>query len=168
MISPPEKEWDGDLITHNLPPPVGLIECKTVLDVGAGIRPMNWYKPSHHICIEPYDRYVDRLRAAGYFVFQETALYALKRLDTFDAVYLLDVIEHMEKDEGLEVVSLAKEKAHQQVVIFTPWGFMEQEEDAWGLGGDYWQKHRSGWLPEDLPGFECYRYAKGFYGVFTA
>lgn len=166
-----------DIETHTLPRPEGLIECDHVLDIGAGIRPMNWYDPSVHICVEPYDVYVDRLRAAGYEVAQGTALAALRDMQrknlTTDAIYLLDVIEHMDKDEGLEVIELAKEYARIQVVIYTPWGFVEQTEDEWGLGGDYWQTHRSGWLPEDLPGFDCYEYrprgeTEGFYGVFTA
>ena len=156
------------LIKHNLPRPEGLIECESVLDIGCGIRPMNWYKPDQHICIEPYDAYIDRLRAAGYAAFQETALHALKKGRTAEGIYLLDVIEHMDKDEGLAVIELAKVQVQVQIVIFTPWGFMEQETDEWGLGGHYWQKHRSGWKPEDLPGFDCYRWGKGFYGVFTA
>ena len=53
------------LMKHHLPRPPGLSECDTVLDVGAGIRPMNWYAPAEHLCVEPYGPYADRLEAAG-------------------------------------------------------------------------------------------------------
>ncbi len=41
--------------------------------------------------------------------------------------------------------------------MFTPLGFTEQdapenEKDPWGHGGGFeWQRHRSGWTPEDFP-----------------
>jgi hypothetical protein len=162
-----------NLIKHDLPRPPGLIECNVVLDVGAGIRPMNWYEPAEHICVEPYGPYADRLKAAGFLVVQATALQALRAVEgPVDAIYLLDVIEHMEKAEALEVIDLAKAKAARQVVVFTPYGFMQQDSDVWGLGGHHWQTHRSGWLPEEFPGWQCERYGwppfEGFYAVWTA
>ncbi len=140
------------LLRHTLPRPKGVIECDVVLDVGAGIRPFNWYKPKHHVCIEPYEPYCELLEAAQFEVYQMTAVEALDLLmfDRIDAVYLLDVIEHMEKEPALHVLEQAKAMARVQVVIYTPWGFMEQTKDGWGLGGHSWQTHRSGWLPEEF------------------
>lgn len=77
-----------------------------------------------------------------------------------DTVFMLDVIEHMEKEVGRQVLVEAARVARQQVVVFTPYGFHEndaQDErsglDAWGLHGAEMQRHRSGWLPEDFPGW---------------
>lgn len=163
----PDDQWRADgLQKHNLPRPDGLIECSTVLDIGAGIRPMQWYKPDHHICVEPYKPYCDLLEKAGYVVFNATAEIALKELEA-PAIYLLDVIEHLEKDLALEVIELAKQKAYRQLVIYTPMGFMEQDEDGWDLGGDEWQTHRSGWLPNEFPDWNTYRYARGFFAIWT-
>lgn len=127
---------------------------------------MSWYKPSRHICVEPYGPYADVLESSGFEVVRKSALEALKETKA-QAVYLLDVIEHMEKDEAREVIELSMRA--DQVVIFTPYGFVPQESDAWGMGGEYWQKHRSGWLPEEFPGWETYRRAaiEGFYAVLT-
>ena len=161
-----ESEWrDDGLIKHNLPAPAGLIEVETVIDVGAGIRPMQWYQPRRHICLEPHDRYCDKLRNAGYAYVQATAS-VLKDM-TAEGVYLLDVIEHMEKHEGLEIIELAKKAATKQVIIYTPKGFLEQEGDAWGFGGDYWQKHRSGWLPGEFPGWLIEIYARSFFAIWN-
>jgi len=172
--SPPDSEWDGDLIIHNLPAPEGMIECETVLDIGSGIRPMNWYKPKQHICLDPYDPYLERLAGYGYKTICSTAKHYLTNRskfiydDDFEAIYMLDVIEHMHKNEGQEVIELAKEVTGTQLIIFTPKGFMEQTEDAWGLGGHEWQTHRSGWLPGEFPGWRIQMYAKGFFASWNS
>ena len=157
-----------DIVEHTLPPPPELIECDTVLDIGAGIRPMQWYVPDNFlICVEPHDPYADILEDAGYIVVRQTAIVALQSAMVFEAVYLLDVLEHMHKVEGMEVIELAKEKATKQVIIFTPKGFTEQTEDVWNLGGEYWQKHRSGWLPGEFPGWAISYFDTGFFAVWT-
>ena len=133
-------------------------ECGVVLDVGAGIRPMNLYKPKQHICVEPFEPYCKILKNEGYSdVWHMTAMQALRYcLDEFvpiEAIFLLDVIEHMEKEHGQHVIELAQAVALEQIVLYTPYGFMVQNEDKWGLGGDEWQIHRSGWVPEEFPGW---------------
>lgn len=64
-----------------------------------------------------------------------------------DTVLLVDVIEHLEKEEALDLLSKTFSIASQQVVVFTPLGFFEQDNtdgiDAWGLHGGEWQTHRS-------------------------
>ncbi len=67
---------------------------------------------------------------------------------------MIDVVEHLEKEEGLRLLCLTERIARRQIVLFTPLGFMPQEhldgKDAWGLEGGRWQEHKSGWLPEDF------------------
>jgi hypothetical protein len=158
------------LLRHDLPRPRGLIECDVVLDVGAGIRPMAWYAPAEHICVEPFAPYAERLEAAGYMVLRATALQALRSIEgPVDAVYMLDVIEHMDKPEGLHVIELAKTHAR-QIVVHTPHGFQPQTGDVWGLGGEFWQEHRSGWTPDDFPGWAIHLHPvdNSFTAVWTA
>lgn len=145
-----DSDRPGPVIrSHTLRRPAGLIECKSVLDVGAGIRPMQWYRPQTHICIEPFGPYADVLEDAGMTVIPARATAALQALRA-EAVYMLDVIEHMDKKEGQWALDLAVKAASRQVVVFTPVGFHEQLTDAWGMGGDYWQMHKSGWLPAEF------------------
>jgi hypothetical protein len=154
-----------------LPRPAGLIEVDKVLDIGVGLRPMGWYVPKKYVCAEPYEGYAEKLRAAGFNVVPLTALDMLKGTlpGDFDAIYLLDVIEHMERIEGLRVLELAFETKPKQVVVSTPNGFLAQHGDAWGLGGEYWQEHRSGWTPADFPGWTISLYDNGAQcGGFTA
>jgi 2-polyprenyl-3-methyl-5-hydroxy-6-metoxy-1,4-benzoquinol methylase len=73
--------------------------------------------------------------------------------DSLDSVTLIDVIEHFEKEVAFDVLSQAEEIAAKKVIVFTPRGFFKQEEvDHYGLGGESYQRHRSGWEVEDFEG----------------
>lgn len=161
------KWLPNGLVEHNLERPWCLEEVDEIYDIGAGLRPQQWYQPERHLCVEPCRRYAEVLRKAGFEVVQETAADFLSHAERTDAIYLLDVIEHMQKEVALDVIQMARRKVKKQLVIFTPFGFMEQNDDGWGYGEDSWQKHRSGWLPEEFPDYRTWRYARGFFAVFT-
>lgn len=70
---------------------------------------------------------------------------------SLDSITFIDVIEHLEKGAALSVLSQAEVIAAQKVIVFTPRGFFRQEEvDHYGLGGENYQCHRSGWEIEDF------------------
>lgn len=130
----------------------------TCVDIGPGIKPQTLAKFVTHLCVEPHIEYVERLARDRYPVMMLSAIDALPRLRPVDVVFLLDVIEHMDRAEGEAVLELAKVTGR-QVVVFTPLGYLPQsyaegEKDAWGMNGTYWQTHRSGWTPDDFPGWE--------------
>lgn len=153
----------AEVTQSGLPRPDGLIEVDTVLDIGPGIRPMGWYTPERHICVEPHGPYADMLYRAGYEVWRVPALVALANAEpgSIDAIYMLDVIEHMEREEGEEALRLAQALSPKQIVVATPVGFLPQHGDQWGLGGEHWQEHRSGWVPADFPGWRISYYDNG-------
>ncbi len=130
---------------------------RDVVDIGPGIRPQCFIEAARALCIEPHDEYAEWLRRHGHEVVQATAQEALPGLGRVDTIFLLDVIEHLEKADGVEVLRLAVEKAA-QVVVFTPLGFLEQryegdQRDGWGMNGQHWQTHRSGWTLDEFPGW---------------
>jgi len=136
-------------------------EPADLIDVGVGIRPQPFFPQARAICIEPHHEYADWLEARGFQVRRGTALECLPALPMVDTVMMLDVIEHMERPEAERVLVLAKERARHQVVVFTPLGFRTQEygpgeRDAWGMNGTFWQTHRSGWEPQDFPGWQTF------------
>jgi hypothetical protein len=68
-----------------------------------------------------------------------------------DSVTLIDVIEHFEKKMGYEVLRQAEKIADRKIIVFTPRGYFKQKEvDHYGLGGEKFQRHRSGWDVEDF------------------
>ncbi|SDS92312.1 Methyltransferase domain-containing protein [Paenibacillaceae bacterium GAS479] len=71
--------------------------------------------------------------------------------DSFTVVTLVDVLEHFAKSDALELLMQAENVAKERVVLFTPRGFFPQEGvDHYGLNGEEYQTHRSGWEPEEL------------------
>lgn len=143
-----------------------------ILDIGAGIRPQKFFKPKTHFCAEPHPEYAKWLKEQGYLVRQCTALEILEEIYHVDTIFMLDVIEHMEKADGVLARDISKRKAS-QVVVYTPNGFKEQsykpgEKDAWGMNGTYWQTHRSGWTPEDFDGWDITAEQGSFFALFTA
>lgn len=137
-------------------------EVDVVLDIGCGIRPMNYFRPNLHLMVEPWKEYADILtyrysHDKSVIVLRIGALESLKTLgdNSVDSIFLLDVIEHLEKDVGKAVLKECERVARQQIVLFTPLGFMPQhvndsEKDGWGLNGVAVQEHLSGWEPEEF------------------
>lgn len=156
------------LFKHTLVPDLaGLAEQvgepKTVIDVGAGLRPATWANAKRHICIEPCKVYADVLRAHGFEVIEKRAGPGLK--GTWgDLVLMLDVIEHMDKADGYAAIWHAMASAP-KIIIYTPNGFVPQSDDKWGAGQHDWQEHRSGWTPDDFPGWKIIEGKEGFAAI---
>lgn len=140
-----------------------ILSALVVLDIGCGIMPQRYVTPLVHICFEPYLGYVRKLKTKvkneqdrSYLILNgtwkdATELFPAKSVDT---VFLLDIIEHLEKSEAKKLIRLTERIARKQIVIFTTLGFMPQHHeggrDAWGLYGGKWQEHKSGWWPKDF------------------
>lgn len=132
-----------------------------VFDIGCGIVPMNYFRPKVHFMVEPWKEYADILtyrhrNDKSVIILRIGALEALRSLSdkSIDSIFMLDVIEHLEKDVGRSVLAECERVAREQIVIFTPLGFMPQhmesgEKDGWGLSGSSVQEHLSGWTPEE-------------------
>ena len=78
---------------------------------------------------------IDILSAAEYF-----------GENSFDCVVALDVIEHLEKTDGLRLLDQMEIIAREKVIIFTPNGFLEQKP----FDGNEWQRHISGWEIDEM------------------
>jgi SAM-dependent methyltransferase len=71
---------------------------------------------------------------------------------SFDAVVAFDLIEHLDREDGFELLRAMERIARERVVVFTPNGFLRQAASADNL----LQRHRSGWTADDfrLRGYE--------------
>jgi len=134
-----------------------------VLDIGCGIRPQEKIIPAVHICCDPCQQYIEHLqnkvkdkRDRQYVIIKAgwSEIINMFPPESVDTVFLLDVVEHIEKEEGKELLRATEAIARRQVVVFTPLVFFPQHcpdgKDAWGLDGGKWQEHKSGWQPEDF------------------
>lgn len=135
---------------------------KNCLDIGCGIRPQTYLVPSHahHLC-DPHGPYLEiaktkRERDGNVTIASWEEVLEIYEPNSVETVFLLDIIEHLEKDQGQKLLQPTVDLATKQVVIFTPYGFLAQElldgPDPWGMttGANQLQVHRSGWLPEDF------------------
>lgn len=132
----------------------------SVLDLGCGIRPfagLDFGNPSLHVDV--YGEYLERIRDSRLTLKlnlkEDLSAYFVD--DSYDVVLLLDIIEHLVKEDALKLIDRSKRIARRKVVIWTPNGFLKQSGDAWGFHGDFWQEHRSGFSIQELSyaGFTC-------------
>jgi len=64
----------------------------------------------------------------------------------FDVVVASHVIEHLARDEGYDLLRRLEDMARGILYIETPFGFKSQDDSD----GNAWQRHSSGWFPEDF------------------
>lgn len=162
-LPPPRRidtTWDGytmvEMAQRLMP------VCRTFVDVGAGIKPCEFMLAKRHVVVEPWAQYHDIAKKAvphieilnGDWKSQRDAVVMLCP----DVIVASDVIEHMDKADGMAFKHDIERMSADGAVVFTPYGFKEQsykegEKDSWGYGGTHWQTHRSGWLPEEFEGW---------------
>lgn len=154
----PREDWAANAADKILRPaglwPFEPGELQTVLDVGCGLSLKSQYLDIPvRVGVDIFPTYLARIEAAVPFV---PVVADVRQLDTifpaksFDLVLALDIIEHVEKDESRKLISTCEWLARKAVVLLTPKGFVPQDIDIWGHGGDHWQTHRCGWEPEEL------------------
>jgi 2-polyprenyl-3-methyl-5-hydroxy-6-metoxy-1,4-benzoquinol methylase len=135
---------------HALTKAVG--DCETLLDVGCGA-----YSPLQSLRRKPYCTGVDAFepsikasRSKGiHDEYRQLNILELENNfeeNSYDCVLLNDVIEHLEKEDGLKLIRMLEKIAKKHVIIFTPNGFVPQEP----FEGNPWQEHKSGWSVKEM------------------
>jgi 2-polyprenyl-3-methyl-5-hydroxy-6-metoxy-1,4-benzoquinol methylase len=73
---------------------------------------------------------------------------------SFDAVLLIEVLEHLPREEGVRLLENASKWTKNVLVVCTPNGFIAQRE----YDSNPLQAHKSGWTVKQLEqlGFKCY------------
>jgi SAM-dependent methyltransferase len=136
-------------------------EVDSILDLGCGLSCKSQYlKARIKVGVDIHRPY---LRIAGLdydgtlISYDVTKIQELFLEKSFDVVLLLDIVEHIEKEYALELIKNCEYIARKAVIIETPSGYIPQNIDIQGHGGDEYQTHRCGWDVQELEslGYIC-------------
>ena len=132
-----------------------LSDSRTVLDIGCGIgETLKDFCCPIKIGVDAHRPYLEHAKYGDQFIklnFRAEHLNELFLPKSFDSITLIDVLEHFEKAVAWDVLRQVEEIAAKRVIIFTPRGYFQQLDfDYYGLGGESFQRHRSGWEVEDF------------------
>ena len=122
-----------------------LRDCSTVLDLGCGPNsPVGALKHlTTRVGVEPFGPYFELAKSRN--THDQFHQKLITELDfeprSFDAVIMIDVIEHMTEEDGLNALRLAEKWARKKVIINSPNGYIPQKS----LDGNPLQEHKSGW-----------------------
>lgn len=133
-------------------------EIENVLDVGCGSRLRSKLiepTPKMILGIDLHESYLNDIKSAVPYSVIKYNLNDRLRDDmflsrSFDIVYAIDVLEHIEYSTALVVIHNMKRIARKAVVVKVPDGHVPQNIDITGYGADELQTHRSTWCTETL------------------
>ncbi len=135
-----------------------LMRCDSVLDLGCGRHSMVPIIPSSidTTGVELFEpHYQEAVQKGRHKKYIRSDIRAVEFPDkSFDAVVMLDVLEHLTKEEGEALLKKMSQWARKKVVIFTPNGFLHQDE----YDSNPYMEHKSGWTADEFAekGFRVY------------
>lgn len=130
-------------------------DAATLLDIGCGLcRIVEDLPVKVRVGLDIHRPYLERAKITATDIALVNAdargIQDLFMEDSFDVVTLVDVVEHFTKRQGQRLLRQAQHIAKKQVIVFAPRGKDPQTGDAWGMGGEKYQRHRSDWQPADF------------------
>jgi hypothetical protein len=159
----PKEDWVKnpvhEILKRNNLWPFGPIN--SVLDVACGLSlKSKFLEPKIIVGVDIYSQYFQKIECSiPYTVIKYDVRHLLDIFQprSFEVVYALDIIEHLEKHESLSLIEQCKIIATKAVVVETPLGYIPQNLDILGYGGHEYQTHRCGWEVEELQSldFSC-------------
>ncbi|HKO36012.1 MAG TPA: class I SAM-dependent methyltransferase [Pyrinomonadaceae bacterium] len=134
-------------------------DCSLTLDVGCGgFSHLTHFRPAiTSVGLDVFPQAIEKSKANRVHdqyivgdILRESADDLLARAGgrKFDLVMLYDVIEHLPKRRGYELLEKCEELSSKYVLLQTPNGFLPQGPEF----GNEHQRHLSGWFPHDFEG----------------
>ncbi len=139
--------WLGQLILPYIEP------NDSVLDLGCGMVSATGNIGANHFAVDCYVPYLEELSRKGMKVLMGhlPGIINIFLQGSWDHVLLLDVVEHLKKEDAITTIIGAKNIARKSVFINTPKGFVNQTaNDLLGGGKNKWQQHLCGFEQSEL------------------
>jgi SAM-dependent methyltransferase len=145
-------------------------ESCSMLDIGVGkgeianiIRKRKNYYMVGIDLFKPYLMLCKRIPAHDDYILADARNLPF-RDGSFDVCLAFDVIEHLNRNQGIQLAERLERIALEQVVIFTPMAYVPQRQ----FDGNIFLEHKSGYLPFDfesrgytVKGINGFRFLKG-------
>lgn len=135
-----------------------LKNCETILDLGCGpSSPIkNCKNIKYSVGVEIFDKYLKLSKKQK--IHNEYIKKNILDLDfpkkSFDAVIMIEVLEHLSKEDGKKIIKLANKWAKKKIIISTPNNYFPMDI----VDENKYQKHLSGWNIDTFKklGFKCH------------
>lgn len=122
-----------------------LKDCATVLDLGCGpSSPLQYCRNvKYSVGVEAFDDYLKKSKKQKiHSKYIKSRIEDLEFPDkSFDAVIMIEVLEHLPTKTGVKMLSKAEKWAKKKLIVSSPNGFVAQK----ALDSNSLQKHLSGW-----------------------
>ena len=124
---------------------------KNILDLGCGYNSPLFLIPKKYKKVTGIEKckthFIKAREIGNYDVLFNIGIkeYCKEYIRSYDCILLSDVIEHIKKDEGIEIIEMLKSRS-KRIIIFTPLGFTIQQN----MDGNKYNKHLSGWYSPEL------------------
>ena len=124
-------------------------DCQTILDLGCGYNsPLNNCQTSFSLGVEFFEPYLEESQKKS--LHNQYLKADVRTVDfkpkSFEAVLALELLEHLDKEEGYRLIKKMESWAEKKIIITTPNGYLKQDSyDQNSL-----QIHKSGWDVKEL------------------
>lgn len=144
-----------------------LNDCESVLDLGCGpSSPLQFCnKIKYSLGVEiftPYLKESQKRKIHSQYLNQNIMNLKIAPR-SFDAVIMIEVLEHLSKKDGLKLLERAEKWAKKKIIVSTPNGYFPEGK----VDQNSWQRHLSGWSIDNFRklNFKCHGLAgiKFFY-----
>lgn len=135
-----------------------LLDCNSVLDIGCGPSSpiQNFKNIKYSVGVEIYKPYLEESKKRKiHNKYINSRIQDLMIKDkSFDAVIMIEVLEHMSKKDGLDLLNKAQRWAKKKIIISTPNGFFPMGK----VDDNKYQEHVAGWTVKEFEklGFRCH------------
>lgn len=148
----------------------GLADCESVLDLGCGYNsPLQFIDVPRKVGVELFDPYLEESQKKE--VHNEYIKSDIRTLvlspKSYDAVFCSEVLEHLTKEEGKELLQKMDKWTKKSIILTTPNGYIYQDD----YDKNPYQEHKSGWSASELRdagfkvrGMNGLKYLRGYKG----